>query len=213
MNAVVIAHYSNDLIWTKNIVSNIKLYVYSTTNTQYNYYSINKGHEANLYLKFIIDNYNNLPSKILFLHDHQTSWHQDFNSDVICNNVNWDFANYFCVNKRDTYQEITKTCPPHARPYTLLTNYWHNIFLDEFNLPDKLVMYGSSQFVVSKDLILRHSRDFYLNCLTWLNVTLDPLNIIGNHPAHLFEWTWHYIFTGNAIEPPYEYSQIFNNIK
>lgn len=210
MNAVVIAHYKDNLEWINNIDPLIKLYIYSTSNTKYNYYAINKGHEANLYLKFIVDNYNNLPNKILFMHDHLSSWHQDYNSDFICNNINWDLDNYFSVNKRDTYQEISTTSPVHGRPYALLKLYWNSIFGESLKMTSKFCSYGCAQFVVSKQCILRYSREFYQNCLLWLNFAPDPLNIQGNNPAHLFEWTWNYIFTGKEEETKYNYNQIFN---
>ena len=37
----------------------------------------NKGHEAMVYLAYIIDNYDNLPDTVLFFHPHRTTWHNN----------------------------------------------------------------------------------------------------------------------------------------
>jgi hypothetical protein len=210
MNAVVITHYKENIDWVKNINPDVSIYVYSKSDTRFIYYPVIQGNDTNGYLKFIIDNYNKLPDKILFLHGHRNNWHQDYDADFICNHVNWELDDYFSVNKRETYQEISMISPPHARPYNLIKNYWNEIFGNEMILPDKFTMYGSSQFVVSKSLILHHSRDFYSKCLVWVNFAKDPINPAGNNPAHIFEWTWHYILTGKNIETQYKIDQVFN---
>ena len=67
---IVIAHYNEDLSWINNL--NIPYSIYTHDNSLLTHNNIfvekNKGNEATLYLKYIIDNYNNLPDKILFVH-------------------------------------------------------------------------------------------------------------------------------------------------
>ena len=36
---------------------------------------MNKGNEASVYLKYIIDNYDNLPDFTFFIHDEEYAWH------------------------------------------------------------------------------------------------------------------------------------------
>ena len=36
---------------------------------------INKGREASSYLQFIVENYHDLPPRMVFLHGHNASWH------------------------------------------------------------------------------------------------------------------------------------------
>lgn len=206
MNAVVISHYSEDLQWVKQIDQSIKVFVYSKTNKDFNYYPINKGNEVNLYLKYIIDNYNNLPDKILFLHGHSNSYHQDHDSVFICNKVNWNCNNYFSVNRRDYYQEVSPFF--NARQYGWVKDNWNQIFSNYLQLPEKIFHYACSQFVVDKSHILQYEKKFYENLLNWINLT--PLdNAIS---GRIFEYTWHYIFTKNNIENKYNDVKIFINV-
>lgn len=41
----------------------------------------NKGHEAMVYLSYIIDNYDDLPWVSIFIHGHRNAWHQE--DDVV----------------------------------------------------------------------------------------------------------------------------------
>jgi len=205
-NTVVIAHYNENLDWVKNINPDLNICIYSKTDEKYNYYPINKGNEAQIYLKYIVDYYNKLPNKILFLHGHDNSYHQDFDSIFICNNINWDLDEYFSVNRRDYYQEVSKIFNP--REYGWLVNNWNYLFNDIIKLPDKLLHYACSQFAVSKNLILNYPKDFYLNLLTWINLT----NLDNSISGRLFEYTWNYIFTKNISEKKYENNQIFKNV-
>ena len=38
-------------------------------------FPVNKGNEASVYLKYIIDFYDNLPEFTFFIHDEEYSWH------------------------------------------------------------------------------------------------------------------------------------------
>lgn len=81
------AHTKEDLQWLEEI--SLKYNVYVVTNNlvephkyfkkmgrRYDIYSA-PGSEAEKYLKFIIENYHNLPEKMLFIHSHRSSWHME----------------------------------------------------------------------------------------------------------------------------------------
>ena len=44
---------------------------------------VNKGKEVSVYLKFIIENYDNLPDFTAFIHGHETSVHQLFSRPLL----------------------------------------------------------------------------------------------------------------------------------
>jgi len=205
MKAVLIAHYNEDLNWIKTIDSNLKIFIYSKTNKNHHFYPINKGQEVNLYLKYIIDNYKNLPEKTLFLHAHENSYHQEFVSSFICNNVNWECDDYFSVNRRDYYQEVSDKYSLSGGAYhNWLKTNWNQLYNNYLDFPEKLMFYSCAQFVVSQDLILQYPILFWNNLLQWINLT-HLSNVIT---SRIFEYTWHYIFTKNAIEKKYEINEI-----
>jgi hypothetical protein len=37
----------------------------------------NRGREASAYIQFILDNWDALPPRMIFIHNHETSWHVD----------------------------------------------------------------------------------------------------------------------------------------
>lgn len=86
--------------------------------------SINKGREANAYLTYIIDNYFNLPSIIVFLHSHQK--HDHGSRDVDVENLNFDNVATIKALKIDFIQQtgyanlrciLSPGCPAEIQPF------------------------------------------------------------------------------------------------
>lgn len=196
-NTIVIAHYDEDLNWCLNLDTNFNIKIYSKTNKNYNFIDFNKGQEVPMYIKYIIDNYYNLPDKILFLHGHQMSYHQDFSSDYIIKNVNWNISNYFSVNRRNSYQEVSSSFQLSENSFNVwLRNNWY-IFENELPFPENgLFFYPNAQFVVAKECILQYTIDFWKKLYNWI-ITTDLDNVIT---SRIFEYAWHYIFTKNTNE-------------
>jgi hypothetical protein len=67
--------------------------------------------------------------------------------------------------------------------------------------PEKLMFFAGTQFCVHRDLILQYPKEFYQNCREWVYTTNEAGWFIGR----FFEYTWHYIFTGNPIEQDLKY--------
>lgn len=197
---VVVAHYKEDLSWIKNVSSEV--FVISRTIDSPTRVMHNKGNEACLYFEFIINHYDSLPDKMLFVHGHQNSYHQDFPADYIANNLLWDAADYFSVNRRDYYQ----------RDFVNVSEWRYlvdnkNVFEGHIPFPENLRYYSCAQFVVDKKCVLRHSKETYQHFNNWLiNTNID--NFIS---ARVFEYTWHYIFTGDITELQKEYSEILSS--
>lgn len=194
--AIIIAHYSEDLNWTKKM--EISPIVYSKTDRNYNFINHNKGNEVAAYLEFIIDYFDNLPNKMLFLHGHENSNHQDFPSFEIANRVNWELDSFFSVNRRDWYQDFL---PPEY--FEWVKNNW-DIFGDNLNLPESLSFYSSAQFVVHKELIEQYPLSFYTNLYEWIKNT----HLSNYQSGRILEYTWNYIFTKNNKEKKYTYNDI-----
>jgi len=208
MNAIIISHFKNDIKWVENVLNpNIFIYSKINNNPKFIFYPFTQGQEVNVYLKFIIDHYFNLPDKCLFLHDHQKSWHQDFNTDFICNSLNWNLDSYFSINKRTGYEIISWISPPHARQFQLLKTNWDFLFEGLLEFPREIGYYMGGQFVVNKNNILKYPLKIYEKWLNWINNAKDPMTPEGNVPGQLFEWTWNYIFTNTTHEKKYQNSE------
>ena len=102
---IVVSRYVKDTSWTRDFAN--KGYVTlvyehgenGSVNNPYNL-NINKGKEASVYLKYIIDKYDSLPKYTVFLHDKQYSWHHAGNLvDLVLKNQGKDY-NYFNFNNR-----------------------------------------------------------------------------------------------------------------
>jgi hypothetical protein len=195
---VLIAHYNKDISWVKKL--KVPYVIYSAAEGIPNARHVrNKGMDASMYLSYIIDNYDKLPDKILFLHHHLTDWSQDFDSVFIANNLRWDCADYFNVGSRKTYWP---TLPMPSKKTWLLDMIKRN-WVIELPFPAVLISYAGTQFCVSRELIRRHPLEYYKRLHTWLMETTEPDWFTGR----LFEWTWHYILTGNSVDKKLENNQ------
>ncbi len=209
MNHVVIARYDENVSWTTKL--NMP---YTIIQKQPN---LNVGTESWAFVHFIIENYENLPDRILFVHGHENSYHQDHPTWYIANNLNWNLE-YMNINTRrfdeqyissiDDFEDIERH---YRKSYKLwIADNWYDLY-GSLPRPHTLFFLGYNQFVLSKKNILRHPKDFYKRMLKWLETTdIDRKMYVG--PSYNFdrakayvsgricEYTWHYIFTGDPEE-------------
>jgi len=173
------------------------LRIHSKTDKNYNFVDNNKGQEAPMYIKYIIDNYNNLSDKTLFLHGHKKAHHQEHTSDYIIQNINWNISDFFSVNRRHGYQELSSNVELSEGAFNhWLRDNW-KVFENELKFPeDGLFFYSNAQFVVDKKLILQYDIDFWIRLYDWITTT-ELSNIIS---SRIFEYVWHYIFTKKTKE-------------
>lgn len=190
----VISRYNKNVDWIYDFnsdnINNIFIYDKETPENLHNI-SANKGNEATVYLKYIIDNYENLSDFTFFVHDEEYSWHHSGSIIDKYNEAVKEIMNgklYYNINDRcilgsivtnEWYDEIL--C-------------WYNEYIEKYipinSLPNKdwTVGYrGSAQFIVHKSLILNLPKKFYEDLYNWL-ITTD----LTNHKSGRFmEWTWH----------------------
>lgn len=67
---VVAAHYNENVSWLDEVSRHWQVTIMGPGGLP-----ANKGNEAMPYLTYIIENYNNLPESMAFIHSHQFSWH------------------------------------------------------------------------------------------------------------------------------------------
>jgi len=193
VNIVVSKYNKNvDFVYKINNNKNINVMIYEKENLNNPLnIPVNKGNEASVYLKYIIDYYDELTDFTFFIHDEEYSWHHSgsvidkFNEAIMSNekyyNIN-DRCSWYRKNLIDkgTYNELLK---------------WYNKYIEDYipiskvpNNSDFIYGYlGSAQFLVHKDLIKNLPKEFYIKIYEWI-ITTDLPNWLS---GRFLEWTWH----------------------
>lgn len=169
----------------------------------------NKGHEAGPYLTYIIDNYENLPSTMAFVHSHEKGWPRAWHTDATgYSNVNSlrtlniefvqknGYANLRCV--------MSPGCPAEVQPFRngdddrttehAYAEAWKHIFGNN-DVPEVIATPCCAQFAVSRKQVLERPREFYINAREWLLETkLDDAT-----SGRVFEYMWHIVFGRDPV--------------
>lgn len=167
---------------------NLKIYRPNEIGYQYttNY---EKGFEACMYLRYIIDNYNELPDYIIFIHAHKSSWHIKDMSKIIPR-INYNNLTYKNLNY-DNFEKVY-----------LQKNYIDNIYLQLLKKKFEYIdTYCCGQFIVNRDIVLRNDINTYKYFNTWLENT----NYENFYTGRAFEYIWFYIFHGYENDTPYSH--------
>jgi hypothetical protein len=173
----------------------------------------NKGHEVMVYLTYIIDQYDNLSDISIFMHSHRYAWH---NNDIL---------------DKDAAQMITRLSPAHVQRegYTNMRCHWDpgcpswlhpGAIKEDRNkqeevefakawselfpgdpIPQIIAQPCCAQFAVSRDRIRTLPKNKYVRLRDWLLQT--PLRDIIS--GRVWEYVWHFIFTGQHIVCPKEH--------
>ena len=174
-----ISHYEEDLSWLVSL-SEPFVIASKTLPTIYPNHVLsvpNTGNEVTSYLLYIIQYYDALPEYTLFLHGHDTSWHQFYSiqyivhvlktSDTLGGYVN--INNYLVNDRNSTTNKYMKQ----------LSSLWLDLFETELGpMPSRFREKCCAQFVVHRSRILSHPLEFY--------------RYLTNHPALFFDRTVSY---------------------
>ncbi|KNG50722.1 hypothetical protein TW65_02101 [Stemphylium lycopersici] len=176
----------------------------------------NKGREANAYLAYIVQNYDNLPLTIAFIHPHKdgypVAWHtdnQEHSNVVSLNSLNTDFvqsngyANLRCIHIPGCPDEVMPFRDPPDGGRTIeaaMPDAWRDLF-NNTDVPQVLATPCCAQFAVSSKQVRKRSLDEYKKYYTWLMET--PL--IDETSGRVFEYLWHVLFGQDPVYcPAYE---------
>jgi hypothetical protein len=175
---VIIAKYDEDTSWAKNL--NYEYLIYNKNEKDIGLFDIdlpNVGRESHTYLTYIIDNYDNLPEYICFLHGVP----YDHCLDVVDKINNFNFNDNFLAL---------------GGVYYLHNSQWDRTFefADKIGLKynkEKTKMIASCQSIVSKELILQTPKKIYENIVNELSYSVGPPE------GYLVENLWPTIFNFN----------------
>jgi len=198
---IVTAHWKEDLKWLDNkgfeIVVCNKIQSDNSNITESKNYICprieNKGNEASAFFNFILNNYDNLPEYVAFIHGHETAWHQRVNILDELKSRKYVNKNYYGLNKSCSYD--WKKGNPLV---DFIIDNWGEYFsipLDKKDPPTELFHECCAQFVTTRKQIHKISKQWYQKwfdlCMKYERGTFD----IGM----VFEYMWHVIFGEDYI--------------
>lgn len=163
-----------------------------------------KGKESSPYLQYIIENYNNLPEYMVFLHAHQYSEHVDFPEQDNALTIQRLQLKYL---KKTGYLNLRcdrdPGCPAEIQPFRQTAGHtaelafagaWIGIF-NNTDIPKTIATPYGSQFAVTREQVLRRPRSDYKSYQDWYMTTeLDNKTRNG-----VFEYLWHIIFGQDPV--------------
>lgn len=173
----------------------------------------NKGHEVMVYLSYIIDHYDNLSEITIFMHSHRHAWH---NNELLGNDAVQVVSRLSSERvQREGYMNLRchwdPGCPDWMRlgsieedvnkqETTILAKSWSELFpLDP--IPNVLAQPCCAQFAVSRGRIRSLPLARYVAHRNWLLETRMSDYLSGR----VFEYIWHFIFTGKHVICPKEH--------
>jgi hypothetical protein len=170
---IVVARYNENLEWTKQF-SNVIVYNKGLElKEEYNQIMLNNvGREGHSYYKYIYDNYDNLNKYTIFLQgnpfDHSPNIIQNiykyFNTEL---NIDFEF-----LSETILYCNINGCYGGHGP----MREVYEKIFDDKKRDYMELFPFGAgAQFIVSKEQILKRSKEFYLKIVNLLNNEIHPM--------------------------------------
>lgn len=180
---------------------------------------INKGHEAMVYLTYIIDNYYSLPEVVVFSHAQRYQWHND---DPLYDGARMlahlqipyvqenGYANLRCAWKYGCPAEIRplehgdEPAPTDPVDYIMkdvkpffYKRTFQTLFPGE-KVPELVAAGCCAQFAVAADTVRRRSAADYVRARQWLITTPLPDNVSGR----LMEYLWHILFGQPPVTCP-----------
>jgi len=189
-----------------------KTVIYSVDNrTAALHTAANKGHEALVYLTYIIDNYDNLADITLFTHPSRSAWHnnwiQDFDLTKMIRYLRPETVlEEGYVNLRIDWEPgcpagwIDLKGPPFdsERPEQgLLYYHWSELFPFD-QRPQGVGQACCSQFAITRERIRAIPITQYHYLRGWLLAT--PAK--DSHSGRVFEYVWQYLWTREAVHCP-----------
>lgn len=198
-NHVCIAHYNDSLDWVNNL--NLPFTIISRQHTEENVWP-NVGRKASVYLKFIINNYDNLWGVTYFIGD--TPRKPYFNMTV------WETINSIIADKDilPGYYSITDEPPVKLTDQNLISKFDMCKGFIEYAI-NRRINYNEfngkihNHFFLTKNFILTYPKSFYIELQEGLkkkceDMIKNPDKYGVKNPSvlleQLFDYSWQFIF-------------------
>ncbi|RAR03203.1 integral membrane protein [Stemphylium lycopersici] len=204
-----------DISWMAAEIPDAPLVVYEVDNPNAeNKVPKNKGREAMVYLSYIIDNYDNLPDTSIFMHAHRHAWHNNMllglDAAQMIKRLNHErvarmgYMNVRCHHDPGCPDWIHMDRPGgdfdfFHKPEEI---YWRKNIWEEIHpgapIPPSLSGICCAQFAVSRQRIQEVPIERFIHYRKWLLTT----GMDDQFSGRIFEYIWHYIFTGHEVHCP-----------
>lgn len=172
----------------------------------------NVGREAETYLHYIIDNYDDLPDVLIFtqgnITDHLVDKYKGLNSLEYLIELKNEALHYKKSNNYFIYDDLLENDIVKRKSFSpkwnndnnkwyLDAHYKNNkyVYFDDWfkkniqnDYPNPMNIYIGAIFAVSKELVLNNSLEYYKILISLVNWDSNPVE------AHFFERSWYYIF-------------------
>ncbi len=168
MKSIVIAKYTEDKSWIKDIPSGWNIHLYDKDRNLENA----PGREAHTYLKFIVDNYESLEGDYVFCQGNPFDHTPDFLGNIYVGEL--PGKDYPCT--RHNRSNLTDSNALQMDKY---------IRLLELEVPENWEFRAGAQFKAKAEDILKRPRDFYRKCL--------ELTLTDPQSGYIFEGLWKFI--------------------
>ncbi len=167
---LVVTHFGEDLNWLTSQTDFPYVVGEKSSDDPICGVPVNKGAEGSTSLKFIINNWNDLPKRLCLLDGHERSWHQAFDMIEklrnIKNSTGWPDG-FLPLNDcpGDTMEEFR-----HWK-YELFSPVWDAVVKPhlEMDCPSRILVDVGAQFIVSRECIHANSialyQDLYEYCI------------------------------------------------
>ncbi|KAI9023389.1 hypothetical protein DFJ74DRAFT_668957 [Hyaloraphidium curvatum] len=196
------------------------------------------GLEALAYLRYICDNYANLPERIAFIHAHRYSRHYD---DIVplLQYLRWDAFPFFNLNVRFMVQRFIRADIERAEAEwkaqssgakgasvledqawqkknhvlaqgAFIMDFWRR-FITPYSgvpFPDVVSSPCCASFVVSRERILKHPLKLYQTIADWL----VSMELPSHWSARVLEYTWHVLWSDGPVEKQKHICQITDGL-
>ena len=152
------------------------------------------------YLTYVIDNYDNLPAVMAFIHPHRNgfwaAWHTD---TPLHDNVDSLRRLRTGFVRRNGYVNLRCNWNPgceveHRENAHVTVEIWQELF-DETEKPEKIGAACCAQFAVSREQVLKRPKEDYLKYRQWV---LDT-ELKDRSSGRVMEYLWHVIFGKDAV--------------
>ncbi|KAI8939199.1 hypothetical protein NX059_005029 [Plenodomus lindquistii] len=204
-----------DISWMEQEIPDAPLVIYEVDNPNAeNKVPKNKGREAMVYLTYIIDHYDSLPDTTIFMHAHRHAWHNNMllglDAAAMIKRLNHErvarmgYMNVRCHHDPGCPDWIHMDRPGgdfdfFHKPEEI---YWRREIWEEIHpgapIPPSISGICCAQFAVSRQRIREVPIERFIHYRKWLLTT----GMDDQFSGRIFEYIWHYIFTGHEVHCP-----------
>ncbi|KAJ3179550.1 hypothetical protein HDU85_004823 [Gaertneriomyces sp. JEL0708] len=199
---VIVSRAKEDISWLPLYLhERIPYIVYQKGDPKATHNLPNKGNEASTYMKFILDNWENLPKRMAFIHGHRQSWHSTGPVDELLLQGNWDAAPFIKIPASFHHiKNLTiddRSLSEDAEGNWRLKVFWDRFYSEHLGPPPEIIEYTCcAQFIVHSSIVYSRPKQLYQEIYDFLMSG----EWADYWSGRMLEYTWHVLFTGEPRE-------------